>query len=121
MDEAAADYPAMNWPELTTEASKNEENYDKPFYLEGKLEVPMFVLTGQEMTIDLVSAKGEKFTVKIVTGTGNSQMEDLVENWSQADVKIRDNKGAVISLKKPVKVYGVLALDGLHVEEIAAK
>lgn len=121
VDEAAADYPAMNWPELTADASKKEENYDKPFYLEGKLEVPMFVLTGQEMTIDLVNTKGEKFTVKIVTGTGNSQMEDLIENWSQADVKIRDNKGAVISLKKPVKVYGVLALDGLHVEEIIAK
>ncbi|MCU0434044.1 MAG: hypothetical protein MUC87_11360 [Bacteroidia bacterium] len=121
VEEKSADYPAMNWPELTTDASKKEENYGKPFYLEGKLEVPMFVLTGQEMSIDLVNAKGEKFSVKVVTGSGNNQMEDLAENWSQADVKIRDNKGAMVSLKKTVRVYGVLALDGLHLEEIVTK
>jgi hypothetical protein len=121
IDETAFDYSGFNWPELTEDASKKEENYDKEFYLEGKLSVPMFVLTGSEMTIDLNDAKGKQFTVKLVRGSGNSQMEDLSENWSKSDVKIRNNKGELISLNKTVRIYGVLKLDGLHVEEIVSK
>ncbi|MGL5892352.1 MAG: hypothetical protein ACRC3B_20850, partial [Bacteroidia bacterium] len=120
-EEAAFDYSALNWNALTEEASKKEENYGKEYYIEGKLSVPMFVLTGSEMTIDITDTKGVKFTVKLVRGSGNSQMEDLVENWSQSDVKIRNNKGELISLKKTVRVYGVLALDGLHAEEVVSK
>ncbi len=120
IDEAALDYSGFAWPELTEEASKKEENYDKEYYLEGKLSAPMFVLTGSEMTIDLTNTKGVKFTVKLVRGSGNSQMEDLPEDWSQSDVKIRNNKGELISLKKNVRVYGVLKLDGLHIEEVVS-
>jgi hypothetical protein len=72
------------------------------------------------MTIDLTDAKGVKFTVKLVRGSGNSQMEDLPEDWSQSDIKIHNNKGELVSLKKTVRVYGVLKLDGLHIEEVVS-
>ncbi len=117
--EASVDYAALNWPKLDLAGSKKEENYDKEFMMEGKIEVPMFVLTGSEMTVDLVTSSGDKITIKIGSGTGASQMENLVENWTPKDVKVHNNKGGLVNLKQKVKVYGTLGLDGLHVEDIA--
>lgn len=121
VDEQTLDYSKLNAPELAKAESEKEENHDNLYYLEGKLSVPMFVLTGTEMTIDLTNKKGEKFTVKLVTGSGNSMMEDLKENWGPNDVKIRDNKGNLVKTGKNVRVYGVLKLDGLHVEEVVSQ
>lgn len=120
VDEQALDYSKLGATELAKAESEKEENYDNLYYLDGKLSIPMFVLTGTEMTIDLTNKKGEKFTVKLVTGSGSSMMEELKENWAPNDVKIRDNKGNIVKTGKNVRVYGVLKLDGLHVEEVVS-
>lgn len=121
VEEQTLDYSTLGATELEKAESGKESNYDKLFYLDGKLSIPMFVLTGTEMTIDLTNKKGDKFTVKLVTGSGNSQMEDLGENWGPGDVKIRDNKGNIVKTGKNVRGYGVLRLDGLHIEELVSQ
>ncbi|TND08600.1 MAG: hypothetical protein FD123_2104 [Bacteroidetes bacterium] len=116
--DARTDYAALNLPELSFGDDDKEEMRDKAYFLEGKLSMPMYVLTGAEISIDLTNKKGQKFTVKILNGKGISQMENLKEGWTEKDVVIRDSKGETVPLKKNVRVYGVLKLDGLHVEEI---
>ncbi len=115
--EKPVDYPSLKFPKLTMAEKDKTTNYDKPFYLEGKLKVPMYVLVDDESTVDLISG-GQTFPLKLVTGSGPSQIEALKEGWTPKDVKIRNGKGTVIKSNQNVKVYGVLKLDGLHVEEI---
>jgi len=118
VDEVSEDYAAMNLPTLTEKESKVEKNYDKAFKIEGKLEVPMFVLIDNETTVDIITSNNEKINLKVVTGTGESQIAELKENWSPADIKITNSKGAKVNTNKKVTVYGTLSMDGLHVEQI---
>ena len=119
--EKDADYEALGFPMLTKEIADNKSEYDdEPYMAEGRLEVPMFVLTGDEMSIDLIDGSGNKFSIKVVTGTESNQMENLVSGWTPKDVKIRDYQGNLVPVGKKVRVYGVMALDGLHVEYIKA-
>jgi hypothetical protein len=118
VDEVKEDYAAMKLPTLDGKGAKSDKNYDKAFKIEGKLEVPMFVLIDNETTVDIVTANNEKISLKVVTGNGESQIEELKENWSEADVKIRNSNGQLISKNKKVTVYGTLGMDGLHVEQI---
>ncbi len=118
VDEISEDYAAMNLPTLTEKDAKVEKNYDKAFKIEGKLEVPMFVLIDNETTVDIITANNEKISLKVVTGTGESQIAELKENWSPADIKITNSKGAKVNTNKKVTVYGTLSMDGLHVEQI---
>jgi hypothetical protein len=76
------------------------------------------VLTGDEMSIDLIDGSGNKFSLKVVTGSGTNQMETLNSGWTPKDIKIRDYQGNLVPVGKKVRVYGVMALDGLHVEYI---
>lgn len=118
-EEKEFDYDAANWPVLTRAiADKADDNKGKAFYAEGVLEVPMFLFIGNDMSIELKTPKGETLNVKVLTGAGSSMMEALKENWTPKDIKIRNNKGELINLKKKVKVYGVLSYDGLHAEAI---
>jgi len=118
VDEVKEDYAAMNLPTLNSKDAKLDKNYDKAFKIEGKLEVPMFVLIDNETTVDIITGNNEKISLKVVTGTGESQIEELKENWSPADVKIKNTNGGKVNLSKKVTVYGTLSLDGLHVEQI---
>lgn len=118
-EEKAFDYSTANWPTLDkATAEKADDNKGKEFMVEGVVDIPMFVMTGYEMGINVKNAKGEIINVKVITGTGSSMMENLAENWTAKDIKIHDAKGNLINNKKKVKMYGVLALDGLHIEEI---
>lgn len=118
VDEVNDDYAAMKLPTLDAKGAKSDKNYDKAFKIEGKLEVPMFVLIDNETTVDIVTTNNEKISLKVVTGNGASQIEELKENWSEADVKIRNLNGQLVNRNKKVTVYGTLGLDGLHVEQI---
>lgn len=110
------DYSSWKTVKTFSEISKDENRHNE-YYIEGTVEVPMFVLTGWEMAIDLKKG-GETVTIKIMTGTENNQMEDLKENWTKKDIKIRNFEGKMIKPGQKVRVYGVAALDGLHVERI---
>ena len=116
VDDKEFDYSAWKTVKSFSEISK-EENRHNEYYIEGTVDVPMFVLTGWEMAIDLKKG-GETVTIKIMTGTENNQMEDLKENWTKKDIKIRNFEGKMIKPGQKVRVYGVAALDGLHVERI---
>lgn len=116
VDDKEFDYSAWKTVKSISEISK-DENHHNEYYIEGTVEVPMFVLTGWEMAIDLKKG-GETVTIKIMTGKENNQMEDLKENWTKKDIKIRNFEGKMIKPGQKVRVYGVAALDGLHVERI---
>ncbi len=116
VDDKEFDYSAWKTVKTFSEISK-EENRHNEYYIEGTVDVPMFVLTGWEMAIDLKKG-GETVTIKIMTGKENNQMEDLKENWTKKDIKIRNFEGKMIKPGQKVRVYGVAALDGLHVERI---
>lgn len=117
VEEQPVDYASLNFPKLNFADKDKSSNHEKPFYLEGKLDVPMYVLVDDETTVDL-KAGGNSFPLKLVTGTGPSQIEELKEGWTPNSVKIRNIKGNLIKKGQNVKVYGVLKLDGLHVEAI---
>lgn len=116
VDDKEFDYSAWKTVKSFSEISKDENRHNE-YYIEGTVEVPMFVLTGWEMAIDLKKG-GETVTIKIMTGKENNQMEDLKENWTKKDIKIRNFEGKMIKPGQKVRVYGVAALDGLHVERI---
>lgn len=62
---------------------------------------------------------GSQLGANIYIGNGNSQMSEVGDNFSPADVKIRDAKGNKVSLGKKVKVYGVYDdIGGVYVERI---
>lgn len=115
---AEKDFDYSSWKTISNfdDIAKTENNH-KEFFLEGTVDVPMFVLTGWEMGLDL--KKGAKqVSIKILTGEGPNQMENLKDNWTKKDIKIRNYKGELVKPGQKVKVYGVAALDGLHVERI---
>lgn len=116
--EVAVDYAALNFPVLLEKNKADNKAFEKGYQLEGKLSVPMYVLIDDETTVDLTDKNGKTFNLKVITGTGASQIEELKEGWTNKDVKIRNDQGKLISTGKNVKVYGVLKLDGLHVESI---
>ena len=116
--EVVTDYAALNFPVLQEKNKTDEKSYEKGYQLEGKLSVPMFVLIDDETTVDLKDKNGKTFSLKVMTGTGSSQIEELKEGWTNKDVKIRNDQGKLVNTGKNVKVYGVLKLDGLHVESI---
>jgi hypothetical protein len=116
VEEKEFDYRSWKTAKSFSEISK-DENRNNEYYIEGIIDVPMFVLTGWEMTIDLKKGS-ETVTIKIMTGKENNQMEDLKENWTKKDIKIRNFEGKLIKPGQKVRVYGVAAIDGLHVERI---
>jgi len=119
VDEIELDYEALDFPTLTKdEYEKRSNNRGKPYMIEGRLEVPMFVLTGEEMSIDIIDGAGNKYSLQVLTGDGNNQMETLPSNWTQKDIKIRDSEGTLLPVGTKVRAYGVIAADGLHVEQI---
>jgi hypothetical protein len=118
VEDVALDYETLKFPKLEEKHKSDNKAFDKGYQVEGKLSVPMYVLIDDETTVDITDKAGKKYNLKVVTGSGPGQIEELKEGWSNNDVKIRNDQGKLVSLGKNAKVYGVLKLDGLHVESI---
>lgn len=118
VDEKAVDYESLNFKKLEEKHTSDNNAADKGYWIEGRMSIPMFVLVDDETTVDIKDKSGKSFSLKLTTGTEAGQIEELGEGWTDRDVKIRTGKGKLVNLNQNVKVYGVLKLDGLHVEEI---
>jgi hypothetical protein len=118
VDDVALDYETLKFPKMEEKYKADNKAYDKGYQIEGKLAVPMYVLIDDETTVDITDKTGKTYNLKVVTGKGAGQVEELTEGWSNKDVKIRNDQGKLVNLNKTAKVYGVLKLDGLHVESI---
>jgi hypothetical protein len=80
----------------------------KLVYVDGTLDVPMFVYITETMALDLEgSGLKSKFSTYVTVGDGPNQISNLPSGWSQKDVKIHDNTGAVI--KGKTRVYGMFS------------
>lgn len=106
-----------------TDANMNEME-NKLVYVDGTLEVPMFVFIEDDMTLDL-KGTGLKSNIKanVLVGDGPNQISDLPKGWSPSDVKIHDNTGKVI--KGKTRIYGTFTKSTIgdtkgyiHVESI---
>lgn len=118
VDDVALDYETLKFPKMEEKYKADNKAFEKGYQIEGKLSVPMYVLIDDETTVDITDKAGKTYNLKVVTGKGSGQIEELTEGWTNKDVKIRNDKGNLVNLNKNAKVYGVLKLDGLHVESI---
>ena len=106
-----------------TDANMNDME-NKLVYVDGSLEVPMFVFIEDDMTLDLkgTGLKGE-IKANVFVGDGPNQISNLPKGWSPSDVKIHDNTGKVI--KGKTRIYGTFTKSTIgdtkgyiHVESI---
>lgn len=117
LENTAIDYSTLNATKLTAKPGKDLDG--KLVMVEGTLEMPVLSMGG-ENTFLYVHVPGieEQLTANIAYGSGPAQLEPLPENYSDKDVKIQDNKGGHINMKKKVRLYGMWKNDRIHIESV---
>lgn len=110
VEDIAFDYAGLGATKIEQEAEENkhEDLNGHIVYAEGYLEIPSFVYVTETCYFDLVKKAGadDYVTVDIVIGTGPNMVEEFPDDYGPDDIKIHDDKDAVVG-KKKVRVYGV--------------
>ncbi|MBI3135845.1 MAG: hypothetical protein HYZ14_14300 [Bacteroidetes bacterium] len=78
-------------------------------FIEGELELPEIILPyTHEIVLNLKgSSVAEITTVEIPLGTGPGTMNDLPDNYTEADLVIRDYQSTPVKYGKKVRIYGL--------------
>lgn len=108
-------------------AADEDKLKGKMVYVTGSLEMGIManVISGNCYMLHMSDVKekdGTSLGINIPIGTTNNRMADLPNNYSNADIKILDDKGNRVPMGKKVKVYGVYDdIGGIYLEKIEAK
>lgn len=122
----AVDLDALN-PELVTKDNVASLNH-KMVKLKAKLSAGYILNSSNSGDAYMLSGDGADiggdghFIAYVKIGNGNSQMAEINGEWSDKDIKIKDDKGKAVPQNKMVTLYGVLekgsGSTSLHVEKI---
>ncbi len=99
----------VNAVALTTDMLNDTAVQNVYCYLDGKLDIPSIVFSyTNEISLDLKNSSVKDIsTVAIRLGEGPSTMNDFPDNYTSADLILRDYLGKEIKYKSNVRLYGV--------------
>lgn len=94
---------------LTVEMMNDTALQNVYCYLDGKLDIPSIVFSyTNEISLDLKNSSVKDIsTMAIRLGEGPSTMNDFPDNYTSADLILRDYLGKTIGYKSTVRLYGV--------------
>jgi hypothetical protein len=94
---------------LTSEMMKDTALQNVYCYVDGKLDIPSIVFSyTNEISLDLKNSTVKDIsTMAIRLGEGPSTMNDFPDNYTSADLILRDYMGKEIKYKSTVRLYGV--------------
>lgn len=117
MENVEIDYSALNATKISGPEKPGKELDGKLVVTEGMLEMPVLTMSGDLTFLYLkVPDIKDKLTVNIAYGTGPGKLEPLPDNYTTKDIKIQNNKGELIDMKKKVRVYGIWKKDRIQIE-----
>jgi len=85
------------------------DNNDKRVTLQGYPRISGLVMVSDDMGVDLFEqpgGQGQSVTVYLTVGKSANQVEDIPDNFSDADLKIHLNDNTVVGTDSPIKVTG---------------
>lgn len=94
---------------LTTDIMDDTAVQNIYCYVDGKLDIPSIVFSyTNEISLDLKNSSVKDIsTIAIRLGEGPSTMNDFPDNYTSADLILRDYLGQEIKYKSTVRLYGV--------------
>jgi hypothetical protein len=94
---------------LTTEMMNDTALHHAYCYIDGKLDIPSIVFAyTNEISLDLKNSSVKDITTMAIRlGEGPSTMNDFPDNYTSADLILRDYLGKEIKYKSTVRLYGV--------------
>ncbi len=118
LDPVKIDYSTLGATALTATNFGDKTLEKQLVVVEGKLDIPMFLMLGGEDVYLNLEVEGIEKTVPIdiAYGTTPGRIEDIPENYKPSDFKIHAPDGSVIDLKKKVRIYGTAGYDGSRVK-----
>lgn len=108
---ACATAPQPGTP-VTHATACTEENNDQRIAIEGYPRLTgMFTMVSDDLSFQLfeqAQGQGESISVRLIVGTGANQVEDLPDDYTDADLKIHTHDNQVVSTDDPIRVHGTL-------------
>ena len=100
--------PAPGTP-ITQAAGCVAGNNDQRVTLDGYPRISGMVMVSDDMGVDLFEqpgGKGQSMTVYLTVGKGANQVEEIPDNFTDADLKIHLSDNSVVGTDHPIKVTG---------------
>lgn len=120
LDPVKTDYAALGATKITADNQSDTALNEKMVYAEGTIEMPMLTMGGEYTFVYLkVPGISDQLTIDIGYGDGPARMATPPENYTDKDIKIFDDNGTPINMKKKVRVYGIMDGDRIKVESIS--